>query len=109
PAPAFEFYLAQDALYLGRYSRALAALAARSHEAEAQVFWSGAATDCLTVEAALHRSWLGGGEEPSPSPVTSAYTDFLLATALGEDRAVGVAAVLPCFWLYAHVGAQLPA
>ncbi|WP_422117601.1 hypothetical protein [Brachybacterium sp. UNK5269] len=44
-----------------------------------------------------------------PSPVTSAYTDFLLATALGEDRTVGVAAVLPCFWLYAHVGAQLPA
>lgn len=108
PAHAFEFYLAQDALYLGRYSRALAALAARSLEADAQIFWSESATGCLTVEAALHRSWLGAGNEPSPSPVTSAYTDFLLATVLAEDRAVGVAAVLPCFWLYAHVGASLP-
>ncbi|GAA4531237.1 bifunctional hydroxymethylpyrimidine kinase/phosphomethylpyrimidine kinase [Brachybacterium paraconglomeratum] len=109
PAHAFEFYLAQDALYLSRYSRALAALAARSCEADAQIFWSGSATGCLTVEAGLHRSWLGAGNEPSPSPVTSAYTDFLLATVLAEDRAVGVAAVLPCFWLYAHVGAALPA
>lgn len=109
PRHAFEFYLAQDALYLNGYSRAMGALAARSTDLEAQVFWSGAAHDCLTVEAELHRTWLGGQPEPVAGPVTSAYTDFLLASALGEDRAVGVAAVLPCFWLYAQVGALLPA
>ncbi|MDI3331697.1 MAG: bifunctional hydroxymethylpyrimidine kinase/phosphomethylpyrimidine kinase [Micrococcus sp.] len=109
PQHAFAFYLAQDALYLNRYSRVLAALAARSIHPEAQVYWSRASTQCLTVEAELHRGWLDDGPEPAPSPVTSAYTDFLLATALGEDRAVGVAAVLPCFWLYAQVGAMLPA
>lgn len=106
---AFEFYLAQDALYLNGYSRAMAALAARSTELDAQVFWSGAAHGCLTVEAELHRTWLGDRPTPVAGPVTSAYTDFLLATALGEDRAVGVAGVLPCFWLYAQVGAMLPA
>jgi hydroxymethylpyrimidine/phosphomethylpyrimidine kinase len=107
---AFTFYLAQDALYLGRYARALSALAARSTDAGAQVLWARAAEGCLTVESALHRDWLSarGSAATAPGPVTSAYTDFLLATALGEDRAVGAAAVLPCFWLYAQVGATLP-
>lgn len=117
PQHAFAFYLAQDTLYLNGYARALAALAARSTEPEAQVYWSQAATGALTVEAEMHRSWLGGAgssttvpaRTPAPSPVTAAYTNFLLATALGEDRAVGVAAVLPCFWLYAQVGAALRA
>ncbi|NUL45369.1 bifunctional hydroxymethylpyrimidine kinase/phosphomethylpyrimidine kinase [Cellulosimicrobium funkei] len=113
PQHAFAFYLAQDALYLNGYARALAALSARSTDPAAQVYWSQAATGALTEEAELHRGWLGRNGEPAlapaPSPVTSAYTNFLLATALGEDRAVGVAAVLPCFWLYAQVGAALPA
>ncbi|MFB9073182.1 bifunctional hydroxymethylpyrimidine kinase/phosphomethylpyrimidine kinase [Citricoccus parietis] len=113
PKHAFGFYLTQDALYLNGYARALAALAARSTDPAAQVYWSQAATGALTEEAELHRGWLGRNSEPAPtpapSPVTAAYTDFLLATALGEDRAVGVAAVLPCFWLYAQVGAALPA
>ncbi|WP_236557986.1 bifunctional hydroxymethylpyrimidine kinase/phosphomethylpyrimidine kinase [Citricoccus sp. K5] len=113
PQHAFAFYLAQDALYLNGYARALAALSARSTDPAAQVYWSQAATGALAEEAELHRGWLGRNSEsaltPASSPVTSAYTNFLLATAFGEDRTVGVAAVLPCFWLYAQVGAALPA
>lgn len=111
PERDFTFYLAQDALYLNRYARSLAALAAASTETEAQLFWSQASTGALTEEADLHRSWLAtrpGAASTGPSPVTAAYTDFLLATTLGEERAVGAAAVLPCFWLYAQVGAGLP-
>ena len=108
PASDFAFYLAQDSLYLRRYSRALAALSAASTEPAAQVFWAHGAASCLTVESALHRGRLGDQEQIGISPVTSAYTDFLLATTLGEERAVGVAAVLPCYWLYAQTGAMLP-
>ncbi|GAA1125341.1 bifunctional hydroxymethylpyrimidine kinase/phosphomethylpyrimidine kinase [Citricoccus alkalitolerans] len=107
----FTFYLAQDALYLNRYARALAALAARSASTESQQFWSQASTGAITEEADLHRTWMATRPESArttASPVTSAYTDFLLATTLGEDRAVGVAAVLPCFWLYAQVGGGIP-
>lgn len=109
PDREFSFYLAQDALYLRRYSRALAALSAGSSEPGAQVFWAHGAANCLTVESALHRSWNGDREEPEISPVTSAYTDFLLAATQGEDRVVAAAAVLPCYWLYAQTGATLPA
>ncbi|NUL44589.1 bifunctional hydroxymethylpyrimidine kinase/phosphomethylpyrimidine kinase [Cellulosimicrobium funkei] len=107
----FTFYLAQDALYLNRYARALAALAARSSSTESQQFWSQASTGAITEEADLHRTWMATRPEAArttASPVTSAYTDFLLATTLGEDRAVGAAAVLPCFWLYAQVGGGIP-
>lgn len=117
PESAFCFYLAQDALYLNRYSRALAALAERSEESSAREFWAGSSDHCLTVEMELHRSWLSppptdADTTPSPatapSPVTAAYTDFLLAHALGSPTAVAAAAVLPCFWLYAQVGGGLP-
>ncbi|MEV4901199.1 bifunctional hydroxymethylpyrimidine kinase/phosphomethylpyrimidine kinase [Citricoccus sp. NPDC055426] len=107
----FTFYLAQDALYLNRYARSLAALAARSSSTESQLFWSQASTGAITEEAELHRSWMATRPEAArtaASPVTSVYTDFLLATTLGEDRAVGAAAVLPCFWLYAQVGGGIP-
>lgn len=108
PASSFAFYLAQDSLYLRCCSRALAALSAASTDPAAQVFWASGAASCLTVESALHRSRLGAHQEIGISPVTSAYTDFLRATALGEERAVTVAAVLPCYWLYAQTGATLP-
>ncbi|MBB5830291.1 bifunctional hydroxymethylpyrimidine kinase/phosphomethylpyrimidine kinase [Brachybacterium aquaticum] len=111
PEAQFSFYLAQDAQYLDRYSEALQALADRAGDpAEAQ-FWAESSSGCIEVEAELHRSWLA--DRPSAadlpaSPVTSAYTDFLLARALTAPPAVAAAAVLPCFWLYAEVGASLP-
>lgn len=107
----FSFYLGQDAHYLNGYSRALAALSARCDDAQDQLAWAQSSAECLTVEAELHRTWLGSRPEAAavpPGPVTAAYTDFLLSRTLGGDRCVGAAAVLPCYWLYAQVGATLP-
>jgi hydroxymethylpyrimidine/phosphomethylpyrimidine kinase len=112
PAEDFGFYLAQDAQYLRTYSRALAGLAAGASDASEGADWACAAQTAVLGEAELHRDWLGAHPDASgtnrPGPVTSAYTDFLLARTLGEDHVVGVAAVLPCYWLYAQVGADLP-
>lgn len=41
------------------------------------------------------------------SPTTRAYVNSLLAATAFEPYAVGVAAVLPCYWVYADVGATL--
>ncbi|MEV0867997.1 bifunctional hydroxymethylpyrimidine kinase/phosphomethylpyrimidine kinase [Brachybacterium paraconglomeratum] len=111
PEGQFSFYLAQDAHYLQRYSRALATLAEISEAPAAREFWSGSSRHCVDTELELHRAWLAArpdAAEVAVSPVTSAYTDFLLARALGDPTAVGAAAALPCFWLYAQVGASLP-
>ena len=104
----FDFYLNQDAHYLVNYSRALAVLAAKAGEPQYQVEWAESARDCLVVEAQLHHEWLGS-ISGDISPVTLGYTNFLTATAYGDDYAVGAAAVLPCYWIYAEVGARLAA
>lgn len=106
--PAFDFYLGQDAQYLTQYSRALAVLAARAVDQDESVWWAQSSQACLVEEAELHRSWLGERVDVVAGPVTLAYTDFLLAQTLGDDYVVGTAAVLPCFWLYAHLGAKVP-
>ncbi len=41
------------------------------------------------------------------APTTLAYTSYLLATAYRGAFADGLAAVLPCYWIYAEVGAEL--
>lgn len=105
---AFDFYLGQDAQYLTWYSRALASLAARATDQQESVWWAQSAENCIVEEAELHRTWLGGRDQVPAGPVTTAYTNFLLAHTLGDDYVVGVASVLPCFWLYAQVGAGLP-
>lgn len=107
----FFFYLDQDAHYLRQYSRALASLSSSAPDALAQVAWAQSAAECIVVEAELHRTYLGGELAETgvsaPSPVTMAYTDFLLARVLSEDYVVGAAAVLPCYWLYAEIGLLL--
>lgn len=104
----FTFYQDQDAQYLRSYSKALAMLAVKAPDPDAQAFWAAGAAECLTVESSLHVAWLGADyHTQGPSGVTRAYTDFLTATALTQDYAVGVAAVLPCYWLYAEVGRVL--
>jgi hydroxymethylpyrimidine/phosphomethylpyrimidine kinase len=110
PDEQFAYYLAQDALYLRDYSRVLSRASSLAPTEAEQLFWGGSALNCLEVESELHRTWLAGREKPTrQGPVTKAYVDHLLAASANGSYAVLVAAVLPCFWLYAHVGNALHA
>jgi hydroxymethylpyrimidine/phosphomethylpyrimidine kinase len=108
PADAFAFYLAQDAAYLVEFSRVLSAASLMAPDTPAQAFYANSARVALEVETALHREWLAshrpGSADAEPSPVTSAYTNHLLAACVGGSYPVVAAAVLPCYWLYAHIG-----
>lgn len=115
----FHWYLAQDALYLNGYARALAAAAALAPTQEAQMFWANAAHEAIATEMELHRSFIGAsagatdadphGDAPAAqaSPVTRAYVDHLLATCTRGTYGEAVAALLPCFWLYQDIAARL--
>ena len=104
----FAFYLDQDALYLRDYSRALATLSARADTAAAQVHWAAGAHEAIAAESQLHEGWLANRARLSgASPITMGYTNFLRASAAGDDYVVGAAAILPCYWLYEEVGAVL--
>lgn len=105
---SFSFYLAQDALYLNQYSRALAMVASSARRPDDQAAWAQDAHNCLVAEAELHRQWLATRPTTQgPSHVTLGYTNFLVATAATCDYAVAAAATLPCYWLYAEVGTHL--
>ena len=108
PEHEFAYYLGQDALYLNGYARVLSRAAALAPSEAEQLFWSRSAQQCLEVESELHRTWLAGrAVETEPGPVTKAYVDHLHAASLAGSYGVLVAAALPCFWLYAEVGATL--
>lgn len=111
PEEAFRFYLAQDALYLNGYARALAAASVMAPTQEEQMFWSQAAHGAIAVEMELHRGFLGteagGADAPEASPVTRAYVDHLVATAARGSYGEIIAAILPCYWLYRDIGHRL--
>jgi thiaminase (transcriptional activator TenA) len=69
--------------------------------------------DGVRAELRLHASYAQGlGIDlgtVSPAPATSAYTDFLLATASLGGVGLTCAAMTPCLRLYAYLGQQLAA
>ncbi|MGO4147520.1 bifunctional hydroxymethylpyrimidine kinase/phosphomethylpyrimidine kinase [Paenarthrobacter sp. YAF11_1] len=110
PEAAFNYYLAQDAIYLNGYSRVLARAGALAPTEEEQLFWAKASQQCLEVESELHRNWLSTREASSVTgPVTKSYVDHLVASTATGSYSVVLAAILPCYWLYAEVGQQLHA
>lgn len=109
PAAVFERYLRDDAHYLLEYARALALIAARMPTAEGVGVMARSAAGAVEAERELHRTLLGDAALGSgtASPACEAYTGFLLARAATAPVEVALGAVLPCFRVYAEVGAEL--
>lgn len=107
----FAFYMQQDALYLADFGRALAILAGRSPGPARMLDLLRLAEGAVVDERALHEQYfaLYGITEPTPvqSPSCFAYTNFMIATATHASYEVGVAALLPCFWIYGEVGRHI--
>jgi thiaminase/transcriptional activator TenA len=112
PAAAFRHYVVQDAHYLADYAQVLRELADRAPDVEAASMLAEHAASTIAAERALHEEFLRAAgatasELPGPGPTTAAYTNFLLATARGGSFLDGLAAVLPCYWIYREVGRTL--
>jgi thiaminase (transcriptional activator TenA) len=112
----FAYYVAQDAHYLRDYARALAVVGAKAPAHADTGMFARHAAETVVVELALHDTLLAElGMDPAAvasvpvSPTTTAYTSYLLATVYGGTFAEGLAAVLPCYWIYQRVGAALVA
>ncbi|MBS1694858.1 MAG: thiaminase II [Actinobacteria bacterium] len=110
----FADYVAQDVHYLRDYSRALSIVAAKAPGLADTATFARHAAEVFDVEVALHSTLLpqlgldAAAIDAVPvSPTTRAYTSYLLATTYGGSFADGLAAVLPCYWIYAEVGAVL--
>ena len=111
---AFAHYIIQDAYYLHDFARALTAVGSKAPTHAGVSMFARHAAGAVEVELTLHESLLpelgvhAGTIAATPvAPTTRAYTSYLLATAHGGSFAEAVAAVLPCYWIYAEVGAEL--
>lgn len=108
PRSRFNFYLEQDALYLGAFSRALSLLAARAPREDWALILNRHAVEALEVERKLHESLLGPGRRLAVmAPTNYAYTNHLIAAVSQRPFGEGLAALLPCYWIYWEVGKEL--
>jgi thiaminase/transcriptional activator TenA len=112
----FRFYIRQDYRFLIDYGRLLALGVARAPRVAEMRRFAGLTQSVLETEMALHvgfaEHWGIGADEleaEAAAPATAAYADFLLRTAALGDYAELVAALLPCMWGYAEIGARLAA
>jgi thiaminase len=110
----FRFYVVQDALYLRDYARALSVCGARAPAEDDVAMFNRHAAGAIAVERELHAGFLAdlgltpAEVEASPmAPTNKAYTSYLLASVYAGSFAEALAAVLPCYWIYAEVGAHL--
>jgi len=109
-SPAFRRYVAQDAFFLGAFAKAYAVAIARSAKLETRNTFRDL-LDATFRELRLHALYsqkLGIDlVAVRPYAATSAYTDFLLATAWHSSLEETMAAMTPCMRLYAYLGQEL--
>ena len=112
----FKHYIIQDAHYLIAFGRALAVAAAKADDPDGIVQFAEGAKVAIIVERALHADYFKRFDVSAKdfaatplSPVCHHYSNYLIATAWSESYPVVLAALLPCFWIYAEVGRDIHA
>lgn len=114
PKRRFQFYLVQDAQYLRVFGQALSLLAAKAPDEAWAATLNQHAIDTLKAEGALHDSILSTygvnsreARTAGMAPTAVAYTNHILAVTSQRPFIEGLAAVLPCYWIYEKVGKHL--
>lgn len=108
PRSRFDFYLQQDSHYLRAFAQALNVIASKAPSEDWSITLTKHSIEALEVERALHKSLLTGKQiRKEVAPSNYAYTTHLLAVAHRGTFAEGLAAVLPCYWIYWEVGKEL--
>lgn len=115
PMEIFKQYVLQDYLYLGEFARAVAMAGTKAPNDDwAAVILSNAGAAMTFERRWLHEYLLSEwGIKPeeisqiSMTPINLAYTSYLLATTAMKPFEEGLAALLPCFWVYREVGLEM--
>ena len=105
----FQYYVVQDALYLADFAGALRMLGGnegvsiedskRLHE-----FAKGAEEAELALHTSFFKEWNISAEGAKQMPNCLLYTSYMLRVVSTRPHAEGLAVLLPCFWVYMHVG-----
>jgi thiaminase/transcriptional activator TenA len=110
PKVCFKHYISQDILYIEKDAKAFAIISEKSRNSRESSFFRNMAKDGLETERILHKELLPlfqGSRPGQMSKICREYSSFLVHTALKEDYSTGVAALLPCFWVYRETGLHI--
>lgn len=116
---SFRYYVLQDAIYLHEFADCLQRLSlAPGISTTDATQLNEHATNTKQAELALHESFFktwnivastkgendDGSEEPEQMPNTLLYTSYMKRVVATRSHAEGLAVMLPCYWVYRHIG-----
>ncbi|MDE7468805.1 MAG: TenA family protein [Desulfovibrionaceae bacterium] len=104
----FAYYIEQDSLYLHAFSKALALIATKIDGIEDYIHILNNALNTTELERnVVHNHFRKKFNIQNSTRITTAtlgYIHHLLATAHQKPFEVGLASILPCFWIYHELG-----
>ncbi len=106
----FAYYIEQDALYLQDFARCHAILASKVPLEYVRYFLRYSDCAFIAEQEVVHqffRKTFNFQETGLLTSATLSYTSYLLRICSIESVEVGIAAVLPCFWIYREVGLDI--
>ena len=106
----FDRYLAQDELYVGNYGRQMFELAELIPDPRQHDMFYAFAKEGIEGEQAMHALLIdrfGIDTQVQPSQVTAAYNAHTEAAIRSGSKEIGLAAMLPCMWVYNEVGLHI--
>lgn len=111
PREKFRYYLIQDSLYIVEYARAMAWVAPLLPEVKNIMEMLEAAKQSFQIEFMLKEQYfkkfgiiMEEALKTEPAPVCKAYVDHLFRYTRTGTLAEGMAAILPCGWIYVEIG-----
>lgn len=106
----FQYYVVQDALYLQDFADCLRLLSQKATSPKDQERLEAFAVGAEEAELSLHKSFFQqwkievDATNATQMPHTLLYTSYMKRVVVTGSYAQGLAVLLPCFWVYHHVG-----
>jgi thiaminase (transcriptional activator TenA) len=108
----FQYYVLQDALYLHDFADCLRLLSNNRNISSADsnrllAFAKGAEEAEMSLHNSFFQQWGINADGIEQMPYTLLYTSYMKRIVATRPHAEGLAVLLPCFWVYAHVGEKM--
>jgi thiaminase/transcriptional activator TenA len=105
----FQYYVVQDAMYLQDFADCLRRLARNPGVSETDskrldAFAEGAEEAEMALHNSFFKEWNISAEGVEQMPNCLLYTSYMKRIVVTKSHAQGLATLLPCFWVYMHVG-----
>ncbi|MFC0302480.1 thiaminase II [Virgibacillus soli] len=111
PLDTFKYYILQDIYYLKHYGKIHAIAASQADDFKLTAILAKKASSTAEAELTVHNEHaaiLNITQDEvgnfKPAPTAYAYTSHLYRATMSGNLAHTVAAMLPCYWLYADIG-----